>query len=160
MKYNGVEYDNCIINESKYIFCNKIIIEGLEWCYTDKLGISWEFCARGDFHIDSSILIKNSMVENSNNVDYCIFEEKNQKLIFSVECEFLLEIKKYKLENIIDIGAFEFFWINGSQIRSKSGKCLHPVESPVILNNKISYYGYIETKNCLIRDDFTKNVKI
>jgi hypothetical protein len=70
----------------------------------------------------------------------------------------LLEIKKQKIANIIDISQFEFFWINGSQIKTKSEHCLQPIETPIIENNKISYSGFIDIKNCKINDDLTINV--
>jgi hypothetical protein len=60
----------------------------------------------------------------------------------------MLEIKKQKLLNKLAIDNFEFFWINGSQIKTKEQKCLVPVQTPIIEGNRISYYGYIEIKTC------------
>jgi hypothetical protein len=151
-KYKGVEHNNCIVNE-----------KGQEWCYFDKLGISWDYCARGDFRIDSSILIKNiKNTEESNTtntkLEYCLFNLKSDQKIYAANCETLLQIKKFNLQEIIDTKNFEFYWINGSQIKTKEDQlCLHPVETPIIKNNKISYYGYVETKRCVVNDDLTIN---
>ena len=167
-KYNGIEYKNCIINE-----------KGQEWCYIDKLGISWNFCARGDFKIDSSVLIKNIKHENSNNktlssyltnnkitftqsTNFCLFNDIYRKKIFAIDCSILLQLKKYKIDKStgLDTNNFEFFWINHNQIKTKEtqqNKCLHPVETPIIEENKIAYTGYIHTKECSILEDQNKN---
>lgn len=147
----------------KVIFKN-LFIEGQEWCYLDKLAIEWDLCARGDFKIESSVLMKNINFEKNLKKEFCIFSfiennsnvlQKNQ--IYSANCDIMLKIKKYKLDKILDISKFEFFWMNGAQIKTKEEKCFHPVETPIIKNNKISYFGYIETKQCKINDDLTIN---
>ena len=128
--------------------------EGQEWCYIDKLNASWDYCARGDFKIDTSILIKNINIKDKH--EYCLFIVDNN--LFSTYCELLIEIKKNKLENLIDINNFEFYWINESQIKTKKERCLQPIETPIIENNKIAYYGYVEIKNCIINDDLSISV--
>jgi hypothetical protein len=151
-KYKGVEHNNCIVNE-----------KGHEWCYFDKLGISWDYCARGDFRIDSSILIKNinnseESITRKTKLEYCLFNLKSDNKIYASKCENLLLINKLNLQEIIDIKNYEFYWMNGSQIKTKEDQlCLHPVETPIIVNNKISYYGYVETKRCVVNDDLTLN---
>jgi len=148
-KHDGVEYNNCIVNE-----------KGQEWCYYDKFGISWDFCARGDFRIDSSVLIKN--LDNSSKTEFCLFRNKSDKKLYSVECDFLLQVKKHKLEKSFNLETsdFEFFWINRSQIKTKGDEvCLTPVETPVISNNKISYFGFVDANRCIINDDLTINTR-
>lgn len=54
------------------------------------------------------------------------------------------------MEKYLDIGQFEFFWVNDSQIKTKNEKCLHPIETSVIKNNVISYHGYVEIRECIL----------
>ncbi len=136
----------------------QINIAGQEWCYIDKLNTSWDYCARGDFKINSSILIKNIKLNKNNRIENCLFSFLSR--LYSANCDILLEIKKQKIDNIIDISQFEFFWINGSQIKTKNENCLQPVVTPIIENNIISYSGFIEVKKCKINDDLTINVKL
>jgi hypothetical protein len=147
MNYAGQVHYNCILNE-----------QGQEWCYIDKLGISWEFCARGSFNIQKSILIKN--INTNDNAEFCLFNSYSDKKIYATKCQTLLLLKnlKYKNNDVSEASTddFEFFWINGSQIKTKDGnRCLHPVETPIINKNKISYYGFLESQKCIINDDLT-----
>ena len=152
IKHDGVEYHNCIINE-----------KGQEWCYTDNLSISWNYCARGDFGIDSSILIKNieSLTDRKANPPvYCLFHDNFRKKLFSTDCSILLQIKKHKIDKStgLDTNYFEFFWINHSQIKTKDGQnCLSPVETPIIEESKIAYTGFIQIKDCIIGENLKNN---
>jgi hypothetical protein len=132
-------------------------VDGQEWCYIDHMGISWDKCARGNFKIDYNFLFKN--IDSQNKEEYCLFVGPNNK-VFSVKCEIFLKIKKNKI-NSLNVDRFLWFWMNGSQIKTKNGSCLHPIKTPIVsrLRNKIEYYGFIETRRCDINEDLSLNVQ-
>jgi hypothetical protein len=74
--------------------------------------------------------------------------------IYSTNCDVLLDIKK-NLDNKLSIEQFEFFWINGGQIKwvkDTGEKCIVPIQTSIIDGNKIAYSGYLELKTCVNND--------
>jgi hypothetical protein len=140
-QHDGKEYTDCMLDE-----------KGNEWCYVDKFGASYNHCARGNFDIQSTMLIKN--IGLADNIEYCLFEHNGR--VYSTQCDIMLEFKKRGLGSDM----FEFFWINERQIKTKGQQCIYPVETPVIEGNRMTYYGYLEVRNCTASDTTTvKRVK-
>jgi len=96
-------------------------------------------------------LIKNvSSDENKKKTNNCLFYEKLTKRVFATDCNILLSIKSKNLDKYISLNQFQFFWLNQSQIKTKNEKCLHPIETSIIKNNKISYHGFIDVRDCIL----------
>ena len=154
MKDNkGITHNNCFINDKN----------GKEWCFIDHLGLSWDYCSRGDFKIYSKMLIKN--IENKQTTDnktneYCLFSLKNLgSKILSVECDVLLRLKKLN-PDVVNVNGFMWYWLNESQIKNSVQMCISPIVTSIISDNnsRIDYFGFTELRKCLTDDDLSLGV--
>ena len=124
--HDNITYTNCAIDSKT----------NLEWCYIDSFQITKEHCARGNFDITSSLLIKSS----SN----CLYVDTVNNKLSNNKCNDVISNEKL----------FKFYWFNHGQIRlEEENSCLTAVDMPIIKHNELQFYGYVKKDKCDINSD-------
>ena len=124
--HDNITYTNCAIDSKT----------NLEWCYIDSFQITKENCARGNFDITSSLLIKSS----SN----CLYVDTVNNKLSNNKCNDVISNEKL----------FKFYWFNHGQIRlEEENSCLTAVDMPIIKHNELQFYGYVKKDKCDINSD-------